>query len=101
MSDGDEAEAIAASHLPPMNLFWDLFCRNAVTPTPGAWHWSIMQIVEHSLAASQDLLPIRVAMWPQRHTADGRQGHHLRGGLLRLKHSSLRSELAPTVESIM
>jgi len=29
MSDGDEVEAIASSHLPPMNLFWNC-CRNAV-----------------------------------------------------------------------
>src|SRR5262249_35125363 len=80
MSDGDEVEAIVPSHLPTLDFFENC-CRNAVTPAPDAWHWSITQIVEHSLAASKNFLPIHVAMWPQRHTADGRQGHDLRGGL--------------------
>jgi hypothetical protein len=34
MSDGDEVEAIASSHLPPMNLFWELLPKCCDTHAP-------------------------------------------------------------------
>ena len=34
MSDGDEVEAIASSHLPPMNLFWELLPKCGYTHAP-------------------------------------------------------------------
>ena len=49
-----EVEAIASSHLPAMNLFWELYAEMLSHPRTDACHWSIMQIVEHSLAASYD-----------------------------------------------
>jgi hypothetical protein len=48
LPDGDEVEAIAPSHVPLMDFFGN--CPHA----PHAWHWSITQIVEHSLPASHD-----------------------------------------------
>jgi len=34
MSDGDEVEAIASSHLPPMSLFWELLPKCCDTHAP-------------------------------------------------------------------
>src|SRR5215472_2386233 len=53
MSDGDEVEAIAPSHLSPMDFSGN--CAEMLShPRAEAWHWSIKQIVEHSLPSSRD-----------------------------------------------
>src|SRR5262249_5963614 len=50
LPDGDEVEAIAPSHLPFLGTVAEMLSR----PLHHAWHWSITQIVGHSLPASQD-----------------------------------------------
>src|SRR5262245_18859722 len=69
MSDGDKVEAIAPSHLSPMD-----FSGNCSHPRADACHWPIMQIVEHSLPTSHDgfcpFLLERLAMWPRGHISN-------------------------------
>jgi hypothetical protein len=54
MSDGDEVEANCSRATCTAGLFWELYAEMLSHPRTDACHWSIMQIVEHSLGASHD-----------------------------------------------
>jgi hypothetical protein len=98
MSNGDEVEAIASSHLRPMRFFWELLPKCCDT------HARHMALVHH---ANCRTFPRGVPGFFANSCGNVAAETHvksaedLRGGLENLNNFSLLSELAPTVESIM